>query len=85
MENKNKTDFCIECRKITEYILKKEMRTKIIKDKKDEYETMAAYCLECGEEMSIPGLLDYDIKAFDNAYREKENITTVDIKDKSNI
>ena len=70
--------FCIECRKDTEYELKEEIRTKIIKDKVYEYKTIVAYCKECGEEMSLPGLNDKDMELFDKQYRSIEGIISIE-------
>ena len=35
-------------------------------------------CNECGSEMGIPGLLDYNIKEMDEQYRKAEDIITVE-------
>ena len=37
-----------------------------------------AVCNECGEEISVPGLLDLNIKEIDSQYREKENLITIE-------
>lgn len=78
MADVKRMDFCIECRKDTEYILKKVTQRRMVKDKEYEYETLAAYCSQCGEEMSVPGLLDYDLKAFDEQYRRHEDLISID-------
>ena len=36
------------------------------------FEITAAFCNECGGEMGIPGLLDYNIKEIDAQYRKAE-------------
>lgn len=74
MVKETNMNFCIECRKDTEYVLKEEIRTKIIKDKVYEYKTIVAYCKVCGEEMSLPGLNDKDMELFDKQYRNIEGI-----------
>lgn len=78
MADIKRIDFCIECRKDTEYILKKIMQKRTVKDKEYEYETLAAYCSKCGNEMNVPGLLDYALKAFDEQYRRQEDIISID-------
>ncbi len=50
-------DFCIECRKETEYILNEKSIVKTIRDKEYSFTITTAMCGECGEEMSIPGLM----------------------------
>ena len=61
MSEKVRKDFCIECRKDTEYILQKRDIVKTIKDKDYSLSITVAICSECGEEMSIPGLIDKNI------------------------
>ena len=78
MEERKKTDFCIECRKNTEYILKKKDISKIIKGKNYIFSITVAVCSECGEEMSLPGLIDKNIQEIDEQYRAAENILMVD-------
>ena len=55
MTEKMRRDFCIECRKETEYLLQKRDMVKTIKDKSYKFEITVAVCMECGREMSIPG------------------------------
>ena len=61
MTEKMRRDFCIECRKETEYLLQKRDMVKTIKDKSYKFEITVAVCMECGREMSIPGLIDNEI------------------------
>lgn len=69
-------DFCIECRKDTEYILQKKNISKIIKDKEYQFAITVAVCTECGEEMSVPGLVDKNIEEIDEQYRKAEGIVS---------
>lgn len=78
MAKETNMNFCIECRKDTEYELKEEIRTKMIKDKVYEYKTIVAYCKDCGEEMSLPGLNDKDMELFDKQYRNIEGIIYIE-------
>lgn len=61
-------DFCISCRKHVNYQLKEEIASKNINGKNYDYITIKAYCEECGEEISIPGLIDKDQQLFDAHY-----------------
>ena len=72
-----KRDFCIECRKETEYVLKKIVCKKWIKDKEYDFEITVAVCSECGEEMNIPGLMDRNAQEIDEQYRRMENLVNV--------
>ena len=71
MTEKGKRDFCIECRKETEYFLQKKDIVRNIKDKEYTFSITVAVCAECGEEMSIPGLIDKNIQEIDEQYRTK--------------
>ena len=62
MTEKKRRDFCIECRKETEYFLQKKNITKNIRDKDYTFEITVAVCADCGEEMSIPGLIDRNVQ-----------------------
>ena len=53
MTEKGRRDFCIACRKETEYLLQKKDIVKNIRDKEYTFAITVAVCAECGEEMSI--------------------------------
>lgn len=78
MTGREKMDFCTECRKDTEYVLKKKTITKTIKDTVYQFEVTTAVCAECGEEISIPGLIDRNIKEVDEQYRMVTGIVTTE-------
>ena len=44
-------------------------KRKSIREKEYTFEITAAFCNECGGEMGIPGLMDYNIKEIDEQYR----------------
>lgn len=71
-------DFCIECRKETEYVLQKKKIVKNIRDKEYTFEITVAVCTECGEEMGIPGLIDKNVQEIDEQYRAMEGIVPID-------
>lgn len=70
-------EYCIECRHATEYALKKKMISKIIKDREYSFLITTAVCTECGEEMSLPGLIDKNVREIDEQFRESEGIVSV--------
>ena len=78
MTERMRKDFCIECRKETEYRLRKRHISKIIRDKKYVFSITTAVCSECGEEMSIPGLIDRNVQEIDEQYRAYEGLVTKD-------
>jgi len=67
-------DFRIECRKETEYLLQKKDIVKNIRDKEYTFAITVAVCAECGEEMSIPGLIDKNVQEIDEQYRTAEGL-----------
>lgn len=62
-------DFCTECRRETTYTLKKIKINQTIREKECTFEITVAFCNECGGEMGIPGLMDYNMKEIDEQYR----------------
>ena len=50
MTEKGRRNFCIECRKETEYFLQKKDIVKNIRDKEYTFAITVAVCAECGEE-----------------------------------
>jgi putative prophage ps3 protein 01 len=75
---RSRRDFCIECRKETDYILKKKDIIKNIRDKDYTFSITTAICTECGEEMSIPGLIDKNVREIDDQYRLAEGLVSID-------
>ncbi len=78
MTEKERRDFCIECRKETEYYLQKKKIVKKIRDKDYTFGITVAVCVDCGAEMSIPGLIDKNVQEIDEQYRTAEGIVTMD-------
>lgn len=78
MTEKGRRDFCIECRKETEYLLQKKDFVKKIRDKDYTFGITVAICAKCGEEMSIPGLIDKNIQEVDEQYRTAEGLVSIE-------
>ena len=78
MTEKVRRDFCIECRKETEYFLQKKNIVRNIRDKEYTFGITVAICSECGEQMSIPGLIDKNVQEIDEQYRAAEGLVTID-------
>ena len=77
MDTKLKKDFCIKCRKETEYILQKAVVKRVIKDKEYSFNITNAICKECGNPMSLPGLIDKNIQELDEQYRSYEGLLSI--------
>ncbi len=81
MEGKERKAFCTQCRKEAEYDLHKIKYGKTIKGKDYSFYITAAVCSECGNEISVPGLIDYNVKEIDDQYRYYEKlVNTRDIE-----
>ena len=78
MTEKGRRDFCIECRKETEYLLQKKDIVKNIRDRDYTFGITVAVCAECGEEMSIQGLIDKNVQEIDEQYRAAEGLVSID-------
>ena len=70
--------FCEKCRDMVEYYVKTVDKEKEIKGRKLKYVGKVAYCDECKEEIFVPEIRDYNLRALDDAYREAENLIKVD-------
>lgn len=78
MTEKGRRDFCIGCRKETEYLLQKKDIMKNIRDRDYTFGITVAVCAECGEEMSILGLIDKNVQEIDEQYRTAEGLVSID-------
>ena len=77
MEGKVRKAFCTQCRKETGYGLHKIKYAKTIKDKDYSFYITSAVCSECGSEVNIPGLIDYNVKEIDDQYRFYEKLVRI--------
>lgn len=73
MAEKRRT-FCMECRKETAYVLHKTSITKTIREKEYHFFITTAHCEECGCEVGVKGLLDYNVKEIEAQFRKAEGI-----------
>lgn len=56
-----KTAFCENCLKDTEYEIRDEIINVKLKDQKFSYAALVPYCKECNKEVSIPEINDLNI------------------------
>jgi putative zinc finger/helix-turn-helix YgiT family protein len=69
--------FCEKCHEMVEYSIKEVKKEKNIKGKNIKYIGKEAYCNECGSEIFVPEIRDYNLAMLDKAYREKEGLISV--------
>lgn len=81
--------FCEDCHNMVEYTVTEEEKTKKIKGKKVFYIGKEAYCKECGSNIFVQNVRDYNLKKLDESYRKSENIILLSnikkIVDKYNV
>ena len=70
--------FCMECRKETAYALHKTPITKTIREKEYQFLITTAHCKECGCEVGVKGILDYNAKEIDEQFRKAEEIVSLE-------
>ena len=68
---------CCEDVKIT-YTLKKTIYLHEINGKTYEFYKYVAYCPDCGEPLSVPGLIDKNSDYMDKQYRKQEGIISIE-------
>lgn len=78
MLNFNKRDLCTDCRKETEYYLKKIPIEKTIRGKLYTFDITTAICRNCGAMMGVPGIIDLNVKEIDEQYRAAEGIVSIE-------
>lgn len=62
--------FCENCEEISEYRVKMINKSYVIKGIRIEYVGKAAYCIECGKEMFVPEVRNYNLYALEKEYRK---------------
>jgi putative zinc finger/helix-turn-helix YgiT family protein len=72
------TAFCEECRDFVGYEEKDEIMTKSTKGKEYTFSGKVAYCEECGSEIHVAKLRDYNLNKLNEVYRTTEELVTVD-------
>lgn len=78
MAKERQLDFCMKCRKETEYKIKKIVEKEIIRDKEYEFTFTVPFCKECGEEVNVSGFIDLNVRERDEQYRKMEGIISVE-------
>ncbi len=79
-ENVNEEEkvFCYECRDDVSYNLQSINLIGKLKGIKYEYVGKVAYCDECGLEVYIPDVEDFNLKALYDVYREANDIISLE-------
>lgn len=72
----NNTAFCINCGCKQNYIIKSHMDTLTVRNIEFSYMEKTAYCSECGKEVYVPEINDYNCEAREIAYSLKANNKT---------
>lgn len=70
--------FCEKCRDMVEYTVKMVDKEKVVRGRTVKYLAKIAFCNECAEEIFVPEIRDYNLKALDAAYRKAEGLIGVE-------
>jgi hypothetical protein len=71
--------FCEECRNdVTFTVIEKQMEGSI-KGEKYSYIGKEAHCVDCGSEIYVAEINDFNLKALYDAYRERNNIISLEV------
>lgn len=71
------TQFCGECGREMPYRIKRRPVSRRIHKKECVFEIAEAVCTQCGKEIHVPGLIDYNAAEIDRQYREQERLISV--------
>lgn len=70
--------FCDECREDVGIVVKEQQMTYSLKGEEYTYSGKIAYCEECGSEIYVADINDYNLKALYDQYRERQKIVSLD-------
>lgn len=71
--------FCEECRNDVIFTVNEKKMEGTIKGEKYSYTGKEAHCVECGSEIYVAEVNDFNLKALYDAYREKNNIIALEV------
>lgn len=70
--------FCEECRNDVDYIEASVPMTGTIREKDYHYIGKEVHCTDCGSQLFIPELLDYNLRALYDVYRKENGIISLE-------
>ncbi|WP_347862480.1 type II toxin-antitoxin system antitoxin SocA domain-containing protein [Salimicrobium sp. PL1-032A] len=70
--------FCEHCHDVVEFEERNVKKEKVIKGNQISYCGKEAYCEECGSLLFVPEVHDFNIKQMNEAYRESEDLISVE-------
>jgi len=70
--------FCEKCHGVKDYRIEMVKKEKDIKGELINYIAKEAYCTDCGEQIFISSIRDYNLDMMDKAYREKAELITIE-------
>lgn len=76
---KERKAFCEECRNDVDLCINDVQMEGTIKGEKYSYLGKESHCVDCGSEVYVPEVNDYNLKVLYNAYREKNGIVSLEI------
>lgn len=70
--------FCEECRDDVSYTITEKLMEGCIKNEKYSYMGREAHCMECGSEIYLAEVNDFNLQALYNVYRKKNDIVDLE-------
>lgn len=74
-----KKSFCEYCMKENEYKIEKVDKVSILNEEEIIYKANETICIECGNEIFVTEIYDYNLKLLQEEYKKKHNIVSVNI------
>ena len=71
--------FCEECRNDVTFTISEKKMEGTIKGEKYSYIGKEVHCVDCGSEIYVAEVNDFNLKALYDAYREKNNIVSLEV------
>lgn len=68
------TTFCEECRDDVVYNVTELIKQSVLKEETYKYKGKEAVCAQCGSEVYVAEIEDYNLKALYDAYRNKDSV-----------
>lgn len=71
--------FCEECRNDVNFIISEKKMEGTIKGEKYSYTGKEAFCVDCGTEIYVAEVNDFNLKALYDVYRERNNVISLEL------
>lgn len=77
VSNERKTAYCISCGEKQPYKVKTTREENTVRGITFSYVVYTAFCMECGEEVYVPEINDFNVQSREDAYRRASHLITI--------